>query len=189
MTNVINPDILKQKLKRHKLSFTYNDVNNTLVLGGIDNLVGRWIVSVILPLSFALIVFILAWFELIPLFDKGRGVAKIIGFLIGVPVVLSIVGLARIILKKKRNADEKTISPQGVVIKNKMGSTITLTGSQIKEFNYSISTDSSMSIAKLHLLTHEGREFTILGAESNQFKYLKDDMEYFKTYFEKVIKI
>ena len=189
MQNKINPFALKQKLTRHKLRFSYDDGSNTLKLGGIANRAKSWLLSVVLPLSISMLVLAATYFEWIPLFDKGRAVAKLIGYMVGIPFAIGLIGIFRVALKNKRNTGKKIISPKGVIIESRTGHSLVLNSEHIKAFDYTVTFDNAACLGELVVITTEGARYTILGIEEDKATYLKDDLEYLKSFLEELVGI
>lgn len=187
MTQEFHYNTLKLKLNRLKLKHSYSEQTGSLTLGGNVNLTRAWIVWFLLPLSLTLSIFLLIKLEILPTFDRGRGITSFYGVFGGVLATFALGGFARIILLIKQNKGEKIFSKGKILIKNKKGQQIEILTSQIKEFDYTITFDQLASIGELFVIEHNGQKHSLLGIQAKDAKLLRDDLDYFKSYLYNLV--
>lgn len=187
MVDKINAFVFGQKMNRHKLNFVVDEEKNTLLLGGMRNEQLNWLTTVVLPFAIAFIVFLIFWTGLISV--RGRGAAKLVVFLIGLPFILGTAGAARMAIRKKHNAGQKFFAPGTVHIKDIKGVELEIKSELIDQIKTDIMFDNSGIIGKVILKTKDGSEYALLAIEDkvSNDKYLRDDLDYIEAYIKKVI--
>ncbi|NOQ76006.1 MAG: hypothetical protein GQ574_28625 [Crocinitomix sp.] len=187
MEKEFNINTVKLKLNRLKLKHSYSEQTGALTIGGATNLTKAWILWFILPLSIALAIIFMLKFEMLPMFGKGRGIANIYGIFLGFPIVFAIIGFFRVLLRMKHNKGEKILSKGKILIKNKQGQEIEILANQINEFDFTITFDKAVSFGELVVIDNTGERHTLFGLQESDPRLLRDDMNYFKSYFTQLV--
>ena len=171
---------LKMKLNRHKLSFQILD-DGSIQLGGANIGISQWLTLVVLPLSLGIILLLLTVFGIIPRI-------RILTLLfIGFPLGYGGYGLSLINKKKKNNRDGKLISKRTVKIITD-GTEKLFTVDTIKSIDFAIEkSDNDMQQGILFLVDNNEKIYQLIGIFDKEKKYLEDDLNYFKDYFNMVI--
>jgi hypothetical protein len=187
MKNEFNFKTVKLKLNRLNLKYSYSEQTGSLTLGGTDNLLKAWIVWFFLPLFITLVLILMIKFEVLPTFDKGRGVSKINGLLIGVSAAFTIVGIFRVLWMIKRNTGKKVFSMGRILIINKKNQQVEILAHQIKEFDYVTNDDNATTLGELFIIDNSGKRHILFGVQVNERRLLIDDLNYFKAYFQYLV--
>ena len=173
----IRTSILESKLKRHKISYAYE--NGKIIIGKskIDyaTLIGLVAFPIIAGIGICLLL-ILNNIEFIGS-NRGKIIAGIL-FLFGT----GFFNLSRTITKKQANDNLKTLDLKTIKVKNEFGQ-YNFDSNNIKNFEYSVAEINQETFeGNLYLIDKEDRKHQILGFDDENEKYVLDDLKWFSQY-------
>jgi hypothetical protein len=173
------------KLKRLNVDFEIN--NNSLILRGTSITKGEILLTIILPLIvFFLMITIIAIFLFTSELDKIV-IPRAVLVLFILPLVLLYYGIRNYSKLKKSKAFQVQLMPGKIILKKSKSEEIVLPVQKIKKMSISIEQNSSNNIGEIYIQSLDRETFLLLSLIEKNLKYFKDDLEYIRNTFLKII--
>ncbi len=180
----MNKTVLKSKLKRHKITYTFTD--ELLVLGKAKNEYLTIIGFIILPSLGAISLILL--FYVFAVFD-GSVISGYMFFAIVMLFGISGYNFSKVTSKKKTNRERKIIGNKAITIENSRHSFTFTKHNTIQISCVMNKINETIYHGQVFLVDNEHHRITILGLDDEDERYLENDLKWFANFITSQLEI